>query len=385
MNRDETVALTSAMARSGVQLDWSEIPGIKVDKHSTGGVGDKTSLVVAPLVAACGGVVPMMSGRGLGHTGGTLDKLESIPGFRTNLSVAEVKNALRSAGCALIGQSIEMVPADRKLYALRDVTATVECIPLIAASIMSKKVAEGANALVLDVKAGRGGFMKTEADARTLARTLVSIGTASGVHTQALITSHDRPLGCAVGNAVEVIECIEVLKGHGPRDVVELSFDLSERMLMMAKVAGTPTEARAACVKAISSGRALEKFGQIIEQQGGDPRVIDDYGRLPQAPHRHSVTASMTGLLTQVDAELVGRAAVRLGAGRDKADDSVDPAGGFVFVAAVGEALERGDPLVDVFYRDRARLDAALPLLMQAIHISQAAVSPRPLIIDEIE
>jgi pyrimidine-nucleoside phosphorylase len=278
-----------------------------------------------------------------------------------------------------------MVPADRKLYALRDVTATVECVPLIAASIISKKAAEGADALVLDVKAGRGGFMKTEADARTLAQTLVSIGTATGMRTQAIITSHDRPLGCAIGNAVEVIECIEVLKGRGPRDLVDLSFALSERMLIAAKVVGTLPEARTKCVMAISSGRALEKFREIIEQQRGDPQVIDDYDRLPQAPHRHRVTAAMSGRLTQVDAELVGRAAVSLGAGRDKSEDAVDPAVGFVFLAAVGDGVERGAPLVDIHYRDPSRLDAALSLLMQAIHISQASMPSKPLIIDEIQ
>src|ERR1700730_6155424 len=256
MNSEETFALTDAMIRSGVRLDLSDVHGSKVDKHSTGGVGDKTSIVIAPVVAACGAVVPMMSGRGLGHTGGTLDKLESIPGFRTNLSIPEMNAGLSSIGCALIGQTADIAPADKKLYALRDVTATIECIPLISASIMSKKIAEGVNALVLDVKTGRGAFMKTEADARALARTLVGNGRAAGVNTQAVITAQNWPLGRAVGNANEVIECLEVMKGRGPVDLIDLSLDLSGRMLMAAGVAGTRDNARALGRKAIDSGEA---------------------------------------------------------------------------------------------------------------------------------
>src|SRR5947207_4783684 len=284
MTAEETSALTDAMIESGVRLDLSGIAGSKVDKHSTGGVGDKTSLVIAPVVAASGAVVPMMSGRGLGHTGGTLDKLESIPGFRTNLSTAEMKASLASIGCALIGQTAEIAPADKKLYALRDVTGTIECIPLIAASIMSKKIAEGVNALVLDVKSGLGAFMKTDSEARRLARMLVGIGKAAGVNTQAVITAQNWPLGRAVGNANEVVECLEVMKGRGPADLIDLSLDLSARMLMAAGVAASREAARALCRKAIASGAALEKFRVIIERQGGDPRVVDDYGRLPAAP-----------------------------------------------------------------------------------------------------
>ncbi len=318
MNREETVTLTTEMVDSGVRLDLSDIPGSKVDKHSTGGVGDKTSLVIAPLVAACGVRVPMMSGRGLGHTGGTLDKLESIPGFRTNLSIPEMKSALSAVGCALIGQTSEVAPADKKLYALRDVTGTIECIPLISASIMSKKIAEGVDGLVLDVKTGRGAFMKTVENARTLAETLVAIGKSSGVHTQAVITAQDCPLGRAIGNANEVIECLEVLKGRGPIDLIELCLDLSERMLLVAGAAGSRPEARAMCGKAIASGAALEKFRAVVERQGGDPRVVDDYGRLPLAPHQHAVKAPSAGFITLLDAGLLGRASVALGGGRDK-------------------------------------------------------------------
>src|SRR3954462_7268124 len=284
MTPDETAWLTDAMVHSGVRVDLADIPGVKVDKHSTGGVGDKTSLILAPLAAACGVPVPMMSGRGLGHTGGTLDKLESIPGFRVNLSLEDMKQALATVGCAMIGQTAQIAPADKKLYALRDVTATVESIPLISASIMSKKIAEGIDALILDVKTGSGAFMKTEADSRRLAESLVSIGNASGVKTEAVITAMDAPLGHAVGNALEVIECIDVLKGGGPSDLVDVSVELAARMLVLGKVANDRAAAEQQVQRAIESGAGLDRFRQIIENQGGDPKVVDDYGRLPSAP-----------------------------------------------------------------------------------------------------
>src|SRR3954463_2659534 len=277
MTRDETAWLTDAMVRSGVRIDLRDLPGAKVDKHSTGGVGDKTSLVVAPVAAACGLQVPMMSGRGLGHTGGTLDKVEAIPGFRVNLTLEEMLAALEKTGCAMIGQTDRIAPADRKLYALRDVTGTVESIPLISASIMSKKIAEGIDALVLDVKTGSGAFMKTEADSRRLAESLVAIGNASGVKTEAIITAMESPLGHAVGNALEVIECLEVLKGRGPQDLIDVSVELTARMLVLGKVAPDGAAAGDQVRRAIASGAGLERFRQIIELQGGDPKVVDDY------------------------------------------------------------------------------------------------------------
>src|SRR3954462_15525073 len=284
LDRDETAALTEAMLDSGDRLALADLGVARVDKHSTGGVGDKVSLVLAPLIASLGVAVPMMSGRGLGHTGGTLDKLESIPGFRTSLSLEEMRAALERVGCAMLGQTSQIAPADKKLYALRDVTGTVESIPLISASIMSKKIAEGIDALVLDVKTGSGAFMKTEADSRCLAESLVMIGNASGVKTEAIISAMDAPLGHAVGNALEVIECIEVLKGRGPRDLIDVSVELTARMLVLGNKAPDRAAAARQVQAAIASGAGLERFRQIIENQGGDPKVVDDYGRLPSAP-----------------------------------------------------------------------------------------------------
>jgi pyrimidine-nucleoside phosphorylase len=384
MNAEETALLTDAMVHSGVRVDLGAIPGLKVDKHSTGGVGDKTSLVLAPLAAACGVPVPMMSGRGLGHTGGTLDKLEAIPGFRVNLSLDEMKVALARAGCAMIGQTAQIAPADKKLYALRDVTGTVESIALISASIMSKKIAEGIDALVLDVKTGSGAFMKTEADSRRLAESLVSIGNASGVKTEAIITAMDTPLGRAVGNALEVIECIDVLKGGGPPDLVEVSVELAARMLVLGKVADDFPAADEQVRRAIRSGAGLERFRQIIEIQGGDPKVVDDYGRLPHVPDRHVVSASRGGFVTALDAELVGRASVALGAGRDRVEDPVDPAVGIMVVAKPGDAVRAGDPVLEMHYRDRVRLEAAVRLTSQAITIADEAPPARRLIVGEV-
>ena len=324
MSIDEATVLTDAMVRSGEKLDLSEFGGTPVDKHSTGGVGDKISLVLAPLAAACGAIVPMMSGRGLGHTGGTLDKLEAIPGFRTQLTIEEMRGALRKTGCAMIGQTDAIAPADRKLYALRDVTATVESIPLICGSILSKKIAEGIGALVLDVKVGIGAFMKTEDDARQLATWLAGIAERNGVRTEAMLTSMDMPLGRAVGNANEVIESIETLKGRGPRDVTELSVRLATRMLVLSGGAAGEAEADARVRQALASGAALEKFRDIIAAQGGDPKVVDDYARLPAAAHREDWRAPRDGIVAWLDAELIGRAAVALGAGRDRADARPD-------------------------------------------------------------
>jgi pyrimidine-nucleoside phosphorylase len=384
MTAEETAWLTDAMVHSGVRVDLSGIPGVKVDKHSTGGVGDKTSLILAPLAAACGVPVPMMSGRGLGHTGGTLDKLEAIPGFRVDLSLDEMKAALTRVGCAMIGQTAEIAPADKKLYALRDVTGTVESIPLISASIMSKKIAEGIDALVLDVKTGRGAFMKTAADSRRLAESLVSIGNASGVKTQAIITAMDAPLGSAVGNALEVIECLEVLKGRGPQDLIDVSVELTLRMLVLAGAAADLADADRRVRAAIASGSGLERFRQIVEGQGGDPRVVDDYGRLPSAPERHVVKATANGFLTRLDAELVGRASVALGAGRDRVDDTIDPGVGIMVRAKPGAVVRTGDAILELHYRDRARLDLALLSTTRAIEIGESCPAAMPLIVAEV-
>ncbi len=384
MTPDETARLTDAMVHSGIRVDLSRVPGLKVDKHSTGGVGDKTSLILAPVAAACGVPVPMMSGRGLGHTGGTLDKLEAIPGFRVGLSLEEFTAALVKTGCGMIGQTSQIAPADKKLYALRDVTGTVESIPLISASIMSKKIAEGIDALVLDVKTGSGAFMKTEADSRMLAQSLVSIGNASGVKTVALITDMESPLGRAVGNANEVAECIEVLRGGGPADLIEVTLELTKRVLVLGKVATSLEDAGRLAQQAISSGRALERFGQIIDMQGGDPRVIDDLSRLPHVDTREIIAAPRDGFLTRVDAELVGRASVQLGAGRDRVEDAVDFGVGIMVLAKPGAAVRRGDPIVEIFYRDRERLERARALLHQAIAVGDAPPPARRLILDEV-
>ncbi|MGE5245660.1 MAG: thymidine phosphorylase [Betaproteobacteria bacterium] len=384
MTPEETAWLTDAMVHSGVRVDLSDIPGVKVDKHSTGGVGDKTSLVLAPLVAACGVAVPMMSGRGLGHTGGTLDKLEAIPGFRVDLSLDEMKRALAGVGCVMIGQTARIAPADRKLYALRDVTGTVESIPLISASIMSKKIAEGIGALVLDVKTGSGAFMKTEADSRRLAGSLVSIGNASGVRTEAIITRMDAPLGRAVGNALEVIESIEVLKGGGPTDLVEVSVELASRMLVLGGVADGRADAERRIRDAIASGAGVDRFRRIIEQQGGDPRVVDDPRRLPSAPHRRTIAAPRPGYVAELDAGLVGRAAVLLGAGRDRVEDPVDPGVGIVARAKPGDAVREGDAVLELHYREPSRLDAALALAMRAVAVGDQPPAPKPIIAGEV-
>jgi pyrimidine-nucleoside phosphorylase len=384
MTAEETAWLTDAMVDSGIRVDLGDIPGLKVDKHSTGGVGDKTSLILAPLAAACGVPVPMMSGRGLGHTGGTLDKLEAIPGFRVNLSLEEMRAALASVGCAMIGQTAQIAPADKKLYALRDVTGTVESIPLISASIMSKKIAEGIDALILDVKTGSGAFMKTEADSRRLAESLVSIGNASGVKTEALITAMDAPLGRAVGNALEVIECIDVLKGEGSGDLVDVSVELAARMLVLGKVADDRSDAERLVRGAIASGAGLDRFRRIIEMQGGDPRVVDDDRRLPSAPGRHLVRAGSAGYLTQLDAELVGRASVMLGAGRDRVEDPVDHAVGIMVLAKPGDHVSAGDGVLELHYRDGAKRDRALELANRAFAVGGEPVASRPVIVDEV-
>ena len=380
----ETADLTEAMMRSGQTLDFSELAQPKIDKHSTGGVGDNASLIVGPAAAAGGLVVPMISGRGLGHTGGTLDKLESIPGFRTRLSPSEFRQALAECGMALVGQTEELVPADRKLYALRDVTSTVDSIPLISASIMSKKLAEGIDGLVLDVKTGSGAFMKRIEDARALAERMVQIGTACGKRVRALITGMSQPLGWAVGNALEVIESIETLKGRGPRDLVEISRELTAHMFLLGSVDDSLDAGRARFDAVIRSGHALEKFIQTISRQSGDPRVVEDYSLLPCAQHEDSLVAWEDGYLAGLDAGTIGRASMTLGAGRDRLDSVIDPAVGLVFEKKVGDAVETGERICAIYSNDRTRVERVRQMLGDVTVIAQEPVAPPVLILDVI-
>ncbi len=380
MTAGETRALTETMLRSGAVLDLSDLPGPKIDKHSTGGVGDKTSLILAPLAAACGTCVPMISGRGLGHTGGTLDKLEAIPGFRVRLSLADFRAVLQRTGLGLIGQTDEIAPADRKLYALRDVTATIEAVPLIAASIMSKKLAEGIEGLILDVKCGDGAFMQRLDDARTLARTMITLGTELGCRVQALITDMDQPLGRAVGNALEVAEAIDTLKGRGPRDVESLSVELAARMVVAGRSVPTLDAARARVRAALSSGAGLRKLQQVIEAQGGDPRICDDGTRLPRAPQTEVIRAAHDGRVTRIACRSIGRAAVLLGAGRDDLLTRVDPAAGLVLHKKVGELVVEGEPLATLHAQDEDRIAAARVLVTEAIHVGPEAPPPARLV-----
>ncbi len=383
MSPEETASLTDAMVRSGVRVDYPDVDGTPVDKHSTGGVGDKTSLILAPLAVACGAVVPMMSGRGLGHTGGTLDKLEAIPGFRTNLSLDELRRAISSIRCALIGQTSEIAPADRRLYALRDVTATVESIPLISASIMSKKIAEGIGGLVLDVKTGSGAFMKTLDDSRALARSLVAIGEASGVRCEALITRMDAPLGTQVGNAAEVIECLEILKGRGPDDTRDLSVLLAVRMLVVAGIETDPSAGERRVRDALASGAGLEVFRAIVQNQGGDPRSVDDYSLLPLAPDEDRVLAAADGYVS-LESEAIGRAAVALGAGRATMADVVDPGVSIEVIARAGTLVRAGDTVLLVRHRGGRGLAHARPLLQSAVGITEERLPERPLVLERI-
>ncbi|HEV3384863.1 MAG TPA: thymidine phosphorylase [Gemmata sp.] len=386
MSSVETAHLTRAMANSGTRLDLSDIPGPKVDKHSTGGVGDKTSLILGPLAAACGVVVPMISGRGLGHSGGTLDKLESIPGFRVGLSENEFRTALRKVKLGLIGQTAEIAPADKVLYALRDVTGTVESIPLITASILSKKLAEGISGLVMDVKCGRGAFMKTQVDAKALADSLVRVGTASGLKMTATITAMDAPLGRNVGNSLEVLEAIDVLKGGSleSTDLIDLSVLLAARMVKLAGLARDDIEAVARVRVALTSGAGLEVFRRCIEQQGGDTRVIDDPDRLPLAPRFMQVKADRSGFIGQMDAELVGVAAMLLGAGRNRAEDTIDHSVGIIVRAKPGEQVRAGNTVFEVRYNDGTKLASARELLDRSYTIGEAVPEHQPLILEEI-
>jgi pyrimidine-nucleoside phosphorylase len=385
MDEAETLALTRAMLHSGDVLDLSDIPGAKVDKHSTGGVGDKVSLPLAPLAAACGVKVPMISGRGLGHTGGTLDKLEAIPGFRVDLPVERFRELVGSVGACLIGQTARLAPADRKLYALRDVTATVESIPLIAGSIMSKKLAEGIDGLVLDVKVGSGAFMKRRDDARALARTLAAIGRGMGKQVTALLTNMDQPLGRAVGNALEVVESVELLEGGGPADLRECTVELTAEMLLLAHVAADLPAARRAVEAAIADGRGLRKLEEIVEAQGGDPRALRDRARLPRAPRTLEVPAPAGGVVTAIDTEAIGLAAVALGAGRARVEDRVDPAVGILVHRKLGDRVEKGEPLATIHHGERGEApERVAARLAAAWRIGREAAPPAPLLLERL-
>ena len=372
LTRAETSVLTDAMLRSGDVLDLSEFPEKKIDKHSTGGVGDKTSLVLAPLVAAGGLVVPMISGRGLGHTGGTLDKLESIPGFNVNLSVPEFRSVLKACGCAMIGQTSEIAPADRKLYALRDVTGTVESPYLICASIMSKKLAEGIDALVLDVKTGSGAFMKKEEDAVFLAELMVETGERMRKSVVALITDMNQPLGTHVGNSLEVVEVLDVLRGKGPADLKELCLELAGWMFHLGGAADSVDQGKRKAKELIGSGKALEKFRQMVALQGGDVRALDDPSRLPRAKHVQDVSSPRNGYVAAMDCEAVGTACVVLGGGREKKEDTVDPAVGIILHRKVGDQVAAGEPICTVHSNSETRTARAIKLLLESYQISDA-------------
>jgi pyrimidine-nucleoside phosphorylase len=384
MNEQETAALTDAMIRSGRIIDLSHIPGRKVDKHSTGGVGDKTSLILAPIAAAAGVPVPMVSGRGLGHTGGTLDKLESIPGFRVDLDLDQYQSVLARCGLVMIGQTKEIAPADGFLYALRDATATVESIPLIAASIMSKKLAEGIDGLVLDVKTGGGAFMQREDDSRALARAMCSIGAGLGKDMVALITRMDQPLGCAVGNAVEVVECIDCLRGGGPADLVSLSIELAAEMILLAGRTATIKQARAVSRQTIADGSALERFRNLVQAQGGDPRAIDDPDRLPAARRKIVLASTARGFVQALEARPVGHATMLLGAGRARMDSRIDPAVGVIVHKKLGARVELDEPLCTLFVNDETRLDEAMALLKRAFRVGGEPVVAPSLFVDRI-
>jgi pyrimidine-nucleoside phosphorylase len=382
MTAQETAWLTDAMMRSGEVIDLQDLPGAKVDKHSTGGVGDKVSLILAPLAAACGLVVPMMSGRGLGHTGGTLDKLEAIPGFRVMLSVPEFRAILQKVGAAMIGQTPQVVPADRKLYSLRDVTGTVECIPLICASIMSKKLAEGIDSLVLDVKFGKGAFMKSKEQALTLARAMVEVGRAADKPVWAQLTAMNQPLGRAAGHTTEVIESIECLKGRGPQDLMEVTLALTGHMLVLGGIAADAADARQRMDTAIADGSALDKFRQMCVAQGGEQRVIEDYSILPTAEKQVEVRApaDATGFVSEVDALKCGHAIMALGGGRAAVTDQVDHAVGIADLIKIGEPVGAGTRLCTLHVNDDERGARAEAFIREAVRFAAMPPSIEPLV-----
>ncbi|HXA50161.1 MAG TPA: thymidine phosphorylase [Candidatus Acidoferrum sp.] len=384
MTDRELSRLTECMLYSGERVDLSSIPGVKVDKHSTGGVGDKTSFIVAPLAAAAGVVVPMMSGRALGHTGGTLDKLESIPGFRTNLTPDEFRNQLAEIGLAFIGQTDQLAPADRKLYALRDVTATVESIPLISSSIMSKKLAEGLDALVLDVKVGSGAFMKKQVDARRLAQAMVGIGRRMDKKVQALITDMNQPLGYAIGNALEVMEASQTLQNAGPADLTKLSLELAARMIFLGKKAETLDEARRIAEKHLVDGSAYRKFKQAVQAQGGNPQALDKFELLPNATGMREITSPRSGYVAAIDAQDIGTASNMIGAGRDKKDDAIDPAVGIILEVKMGEKVDAGSVLCRIYYTKEDRVEEAAEVVEDAFRVSGQKPDERELILEVV-
>jgi pyrimidine-nucleoside phosphorylase len=376
----ETAALTEAMLNSGAKFDLKSLGKPRIDKHSIGGVGDKVSLVLAPLVAVCGVAVPMVSGRGLGHTGGTLDKLESIPGMRTNLTIAEARAQLVDLNCAMLGQTTEIAPADRKLYALRDATSTVESLPLIAASIMSKKLAEDLTGLVIDIKRGSGAFLTSFEQEVALANEMISLGESHGCPVVALVTAMDRPLGRACGNALETEEAIAALNGEGPEDLVEVTLALSAEMLVLAGTARDTDAARADLREALSSGKAAERFRQIIERQGGDPRVVDDTSLLPQAEACELYTAPRSGFVARVEPRAVGRGIIALGGGRSHMADSLDPAVGFVITVKPGDQVQSGEPMASIYAQNKEGIQAGRDALDTAILVSDDAEPPLKLV-----
>ena len=379
LDAEELDVMVRELIDSGQRVRFDG-PGRRVDKHSTGGVGDTVSLVLAPLVASLGVAVPMMSGRGLGHSGGTVDKLESIPGMRLDLTLAEFRAQVEELGLALISQTPEIAPLDGKLYALRDVTATVESVPLIASSIMSKKVAEGIDGLVLDVKAGNGAFLPDEDQALELARTMIEVGGGQGLDVVALLTAMDRPLGRAVGNALEVAEAVETLQGGGPADLREVTLALAAEMLVLGDAASDVSDARERAASALDDGSALDVFRRVIAAQGGDPAVVDDPGRLPTAPIQKPSLARQAGRVVAMDTRAIGEAAVALGAGRATLDASIDPRVGFVMAVGPGDTVEPGQPLAEVHAADEEAADMAVDALREAIRIGEGAPAFRPLV-----
>ena len=384
MTDREVGALTDCMVRSGQTVDLSSVPGVKVDKHSTGGVGDKTSLIAAPLAAAAGAVVPMISGRALGHTGGTLDKLEAIPGFRTNLTIDEFREQLLNHRLAFIGQTPEVAPADGKLYSLRDATATIESIPLIASSIMSKKLAVGLDALVLDVKVGAGAFMKRQVDARRLAQLMVSIGRRLDKRVQALITDMNQPLGYAIGNALEVMEVSQTLQNVGPNDLTRLSLELAARMIYLGKVTATLDDARELAQQCLLDGSGYRKFRDVIQAQGGNPKVLDRFELLPNATGVREIPSPRAGYVSAIDAEDIGRASCMIGAGRDRKEDVVDHAVGVILEVKIGQRIDAGGVLCRLYYTKDEKVEEAAQLVEDAFRISTHEPEERELILEVV-